>query len=184
MVSKVELDLLEEIEPPVPEESPVEVVTSVKQGRFRGFLARITKKQIIIASAIVVACSCIAGISLLIFSTGEKPPIENSMALTEVKSINNKIENFDSFMVDLNDGNGNYRVLVCDMVIEMDPDKKVAENKLEIRKKVYDALKDKARYMLTSTTSYIIIKKDVKDELDRKLGGGVREVYFTKFVLL
>jgi flagellar basal body-associated protein FliL len=66
----------------------------------------------------------------------------------------------------------------------MNPDKNISGNKSELRKKVYNALKNKGTNMLTSSRSYSTIKKEIQDELNGLLGGGIKEVYFTKFMVL
>ncbi len=181
MVRKVELDLMEVAGPAQPEESPAE--ETVKRKRFRELWKRVATKKIMIAAAAVIF-SGIVGISLLIFSTGEKTGLENSTALPEIGVARNNIENLEGFIVDINDEHGGYRVLVCDLAVEMAPNKSLSENRLLMRKKTYEALKNKGRYILKSASGYSVIKKEMKDELDRILGGGVKEVYFTKFVLL
>jgi flagellar basal body-associated protein FliL len=101
-----------------------------------------------------------------------------------VRSIPENIETLDNFIIDLKDEHGHYRVLVCDITLVMNPDKSISGNKMDARKKTYDALRNKGKYALISSQSYSIIRKELRDELDRLLGGGIKEVYFTKFVLL
>jgi flagellar basal body-associated protein FliL len=180
MVRKVELDLLEETDAPVPG-GPSDENEPEEKRRFQGFFARITRKKII-GAAIFFTVSCIVGVSLLVFSAGEKSRIDLGTPHTDVRLLRN-IENLDSFIIDLGDEHGNYRVLVCDIAIEMESDKRIVENKAEVRRKTYNALKSKSKYVL-NTAGYNTIKKEMRDELGRILGGGIREVYFTKFVLL
>jgi flagellar basal body-associated protein FliL len=101
-----------------------------------------------------------------------------------VRSIPENVATLDNFIIDLTDEQGHYRVLVCDITIVMNPDKNISANKLETRNKAYDALKNKGKYALISSKSYSIVRKEMRDELDRLLGGGIKEVYFTKFMLL
>jgi flagellar basal body-associated protein FliL len=180
MVSKVELDLLDETNTPITE-GPTDENEPAKKGRLQGFFAWMTRKKIICA-AILFAVSCVVGVSLLMFSAGEKSRVDLGTPRTDVSILHN-IENLDSFIIDLSDEHGNYRVLVCDIAIEMDSNKRIAENKAEIRKKTYNALKSKSMHVL-KTAGYNTIKKEMRDELNRILGGGIQEVYFTKFIIL
>lgn len=180
MVSKVELDVLEETDTPIAE-GPTDENEPAKKGRLQGFFAWMTRKKII-GAAILFGVSCIVGIFLLVFTAGEKPRVDLDTLHTDVKSLR-VIENLDSFIIDLSDEHGHYRVLVCDIAIEVDPGKGIGENKAEVRKKTYNALKSKSAFVL-KTAGYNSMKKEMRDELNRILGGGIREVYFTKFVIL
>ena len=120
----------------------------------------------------------------MIFPARDNSRIGIERELVEVRSIPENVETLDNFIIDLKDEQGNYRVLVCDITLVMNPDKSVSGNKLDARKKTYDALRNKGKYALVSSKSYSIIRKELRDELDRLLGGGIKEVYFTKFVLL
>ncbi len=180
MVRKVELDLLEETDVHIPEVLSDENEPA-KKGRLEGFLTGMSRKKII-GAAILFSVSGILGISLLMFSAGQKSPIDLSSSLIEAKVIRN-IENLDSFVIDLSDENGQYRVLVCDIAVEMNVDKRISDNKVEVRKRMYTALKSKSNYMLKAA-NYNTIKKEMRNELDKILGGGVKEVYFTKYILL
>ena len=81
----------------------------------------------------------------------------------------------DNFIVDLKDEQGHYRVLVCDITIVMNPDKNISANKLDERKKAYDALKNKGKYVLVLSKSYGIVEKEMRNELDRVMGGGIKK---------
>jgi len=182
MVRKVELDLFEEghlpgLDAPLKEEEPV------KNGKGWRSLKWLTKKKIILA-AILFFFSGIVGVSLLMFSEKKDTRVDHSAEFTEVRSIHENIENLDSFVIDLRDEHGNYRVLVCEIAIVVNKDKKISANKVEMRNMAYNALKKKGKYVLTSSKAYSAIKKELRDELDGLLGGGVKEVYFTKFILL
>ncbi|MGZ3634815.1 MAG: flagellar basal body-associated FliL family protein, partial [Syntrophales bacterium] len=127
---------------------------------------------------------CVIGVSLLIFPTKNDSYIDPAKEFAEVRSVQENIETLDNFIIDLTDEQGRYRVLVCDITLVMNPDKSISGNKLDARKKAYDALRNKGKYALTSSKSYGIVRKEMRDELDRLLGGGIKEVYFTKFILL
>jgi flagellar basal body-associated protein FliL len=181
MVRKVELDLLEEIDLHSPE-CPLEGEEGKRKIGWRSLKWLIRKK--FIAVSLLLAFSGIVGISLLIFPAGKDSGKNHGIEFTEVRSINDNVENLDSFFVDLKDEHGHYRVLVCDIAIMMNPDIKISGNKSELRKKVYNALKNKGTHVLTSSRAYSTIKKEIQDELNGLLGGGIKEVYFTKFMVL
>ena len=179
MVRKVELDLLEEIDLHGPEG---EGEAGKREQGWRLLRWLIRKK--FIAASLLLAFSGIVGIFLLIFPAGKDSGKNHGTEFTEVRSINDNVENLDSFFVDIKDEQGRYRVLVCDIAIMINPDKNISGNKSELRKKVYNVLKNKGTDALTSSRSYSTIKKEIQDELNGLLGGGIKEVYFTKFMVL
>ncbi|MEN6319165.1 MAG: flagellar basal body-associated FliL family protein [Syntrophaceae bacterium] len=182
MVRKVELDLLELDNLQNPEGPQKEGEPEENRRGWRRF-TWLTRKKIIIA-AILFTFSGIVGVSLLLSPGKKASHVDYSTELAEIKPLYENSEILDNFTIDLRDDNGQYRVLVCDIAIVLNPDKKISENKLEVRKKAYNALKNKGKYILTSSKAYRTIKKEMRDELDGLLGGGVKEVYFTKFILL
>ncbi len=181
MVRKVELDLLEEIDLHGPEGTLEE--GAGKRGKGLRLLRWVIRKKFIAASMLLVF-SVVVGISLLIFPAGKDSGKDQSIEFAEVRSINDNVENLENFFIDLKDENGHYRVLVCDIAIMMNPDKKISGDKSELRKKAYNALKNKGRHVLTSSRAFSTIKKEIQDELNGLLGGGIKEVYFTKFIVL
>lgn len=180
MVSKVELDLLEETDTPNAG-GPTDENEAAEKGKIQDFFARMPRRKIV-GGVILVAFACIVGVSLVVFSGGEQSRVSLDAPRADVTLLR-PIENLDSFIIDLSDEHGHYRVLVCDIAIEVEPGKKIGENKAEVRKKTYNALKSKSAYIL-KTAGYHTMKKEMRDELNRILGGGIQEVYFTKFVIL
>jgi flagellar basal body-associated protein FliL len=179
MVRKVDLDLLEELDIPGTE-GPLEERETA--GRKKGWKWLTGNK--LIATAILFSFFCVIGVSLMMFLISDKSHMNSERELVEVRPISENIEALDNFVIDLTDEQGHYRVLVCDITLVMNPDKSISGNKLDVRKKTYDALRTKGKYALISSKSYGIIRKELRDELDHLLGGGIKEVYFTKFVLL
>jgi flagellar basal body-associated protein FliL len=179
MVRKVDLDLLEEVDIPRADD-PHEGEEA--EGRKRGWKWMMKKKLIV--TAILFSFFCVICGSLMIFPAKDDSHIDSGKEFAEVRSIQENIETLDNFIIDLTDEQGRYRVLVCDITLVMNPDKSILGNKLDARKKTYDALRNKGKYVLISSKSYSIVRKEMRDELDRLLGGGIREIYFTKFMLL
>jgi flagellar basal body-associated protein FliL len=179
MVRKVDLDLLEELDFSGTGVPPGEGDTAgIKKG-----WKWLTRKKLVV-TVILFSFFCVIGVSLMMFPARNDSHIDPARELAEVRSTPENIETLDNFMIDLTDERGNYRVLVCDITIVMNPDKNISANKLDTRKKAYDALKIKGKYALISSKSYSIVRKEMRDELDRLFGGGIKEVYFTKFMLL
>ncbi|HVO65620.1 MAG TPA: flagellar basal body-associated FliL family protein [Syntrophales bacterium] len=137
-----------------------------------------------VAASLLAAFLGIAGVFLLIFSTEKDSGTNRGVELTDVRPIHDTIENLNNFLVDLKDERGHYRVLVCDIAIMMNPDKKISGDKSELRKKAYNTLKNRGAHVLTSSSAYSTIKKEIRDEFNGLVGGGIKEVYFTKFVIL
>ena len=179
MVRKVDIDILEELDIPRTE-GPHEGEEAA--GEKRGW-KWLTRKKLI-ATAILFTFFCVIGVSLMIIPARNDSRIDSERELVEVRSTPENIATLDNFIIDLTDEHGHYRVLVCDITIVMNPDKNISANRLDTRKKAYDALKNKGKYALISSKSYSIVRKEMRDELDRLLGGGIKEVYFTKFMLL
>ncbi len=179
MVRKVDLDLLDELDVPAAEEPHEEGETA---GRKKGW-KWLTRKKLIV-TAVLFTFLCVIGVSFMIFPARNDSHIDSGRELAEARPIPENVETLDNFIIDLTDEQGHYRVLVCDITLVMNPDKNISANKLDTRKKAYDALKNKGKYALISSKSYSIVKKEMRDELDRVLGGGIKEVYFTRFMLL
>ncbi|HUH65039.1 MAG TPA: flagellar basal body-associated FliL family protein [Syntrophales bacterium] len=177
MVRKVELDLLEEAGA-TGEDAPL-AESDAKRKDWRRWFAG---KRLVVTAA-VLGFLCIIGVSLLFLLPGRGAHIESGESV-EMASVRDNVETLNNFIIDLADEHGRYRILVCDMTLVLNEDKNISADKMETRRKTYEALKVKARYALISSKSYSIIKQEMRDEMDRVLGGGVKEVYFTKFMLL
>ncbi|HEX7534169.1 MAG TPA: hypothetical protein VF343_02855 [Syntrophales bacterium] len=136
------------------------------------------RKKLIVTALLLVFC--VIGVSLMRFPTRNDSHIDSGRELVEVRSIPENIETLDNFIIDLKDEQGHYRVLVCDITIVMNPDKNISTNKLDTRKKAYDALKNKGKYAPVSSKSYTIVRKEMRDELGRPLDRAIKEVYFYK----
>lgn len=93
---------------------------------------------------------------------------------------------FDHFTIDLQDPQGNYRLLICDVVLELNrPDSMTEERKVAIRKTIYETARRKSPDLLGSSQAYRVFKRQIGTELGNLLGPEtIREVYVTKFVLL
>ncbi len=93
---------------------------------------------------------------------------------------------FDHFTIDLQDPQGNYRLLICDVVLELNrPDSMTEERKVAIRKTIYETARKKSFDLLGSSQAHRVFKRQIGTELGNLLGPeAIRELYVTKFVLL
>lgn len=93
---------------------------------------------------------------------------------------------FENFTIDLKDPQGNYKLLICDVVLELNrPDVMTEEKKVVIRKTIYEAARNKSPDLLSSSQAHRVFKRQISSELGSLMGQEViRDVYVTKFVLL
>jgi flagellar basal body-associated protein FliL len=92
-------------------------------------IVKIADEKKIILAAILFFFSGIVGVSLLMFSVKKDARVDHSTEFTEVRSIHENIENLDSFVIDLRDEHGNYRVLICEITVVVNQDKKFQQTK-------------------------------------------------------
>jgi flagellar basal body-associated protein FliL len=93
---------------------------------------------------------------------------------------------FDNFTIDLKDPQGHYRLLICDVVLELNrPDVMTEERKVVIRKTIYETARKKSPDLLNSSQAHRVFKRQIGTELSSLMGTeSIREVYVTRFVLL
>jgi len=73
------------------------------------------------------------------------------------------------------------KILVCDMALELRQDMKLTKNRVDLRKAIYDICLKISD--IPGTRRFL--KKEIKTCLNEFMGGNIiRQVYFTKFVLL
>ncbi|MBW2569457.1 MAG: flagellar basal body-associated FliL family protein [Deltaproteobacteria bacterium] len=90
-------------------------------------------------------------------------------------------ECFNDFIVYLKDDRGKDRVLICDVVVELNQKMELSQKKIELRKNIYNTLK--------KLSGFSEIKRELKEEIKSSLNKFmddeiIKDVYFTKFVLL
>jgi len=93
---------------------------------------------------------------------------------------------FENFTIDLKDPQGKYKLLICDVVLELNrPDVMTEEKKVVIRKTIYETARKKSPDLLSSSQAHRVFKRQISSELNSLMGQEViRDVYVTKFVLL
>ena len=93
------------------------------------------------------------------------------------------LEHFNNFAVDYRDDRGNYKVLRCDIALELTQSAKLED--VAIRKVIYRTLQAKTIESLTVAKGKKALKEELKAELDQAIGPrAVKQVYFTRFTLL
>lgn len=94
---------------------------------------------------------------------------------------------FKDFMINLKDKTSRSRILMCDVVFDLNDEKNMAqlENNRDIRNVIYQTAKGKNAVVLKSIEERKRLKKEISQELDKMLGDGiVKNVYFTNFVIM
>ena len=109
-------------------------------------------------------------------------------------------EYFNGFIVHIKRGDFHHRILVCDVVIELNQGMKLPQERIELRKIIYNTLKE----LLKIPSSPLFqrgargdfhpldlyeIRRSLKEEIKIRLNNFMNDkiikgVYFTKFVLL
>lgn len=88
---------------------------------------------------------------------------------------------FNNFMIFQTDAHARNRVLVCDVVIELNPGARLSKDNIELRKSIYNILN--SRLNLTELRKQS--KNKIKTVLNNFMGAEIiKDVYFTKIVLL
>ncbi|MBP9019988.1 MAG: flagellar basal body-associated FliL family protein [Syntrophobacterales bacterium] len=181
MAEKAELDILEidlpEKEEPQGEDAPPEDESGSggeKKHPFR-----------VAALVLLVLVVCAAALAWLYFGDGsvgsgaKKPP---PAATSEGNFVS-----LEKFAVNIKDDKGNYRVLVCDVTLELNSGGDTAREKiLDLRKAVYRTIRSSGSTVLQDLLkARRQLLKDIEKEANGVLGeGAVRQVYFTKYTLL
>ncbi len=91
------------------------------------------------------------------------------------------------FILTLKDDKGNGRVMMCDLTFELYDGQEVRfkKNILEIRKIIYEKVRQKQVFSLLLPERKIALKEELNAELGNLLGKDVvKAIYFSKFVIL
>ena len=96
-------------------------------------------------------------------------------------SMEEQFEYFNYFIVYLKDDHRKNRVLTCDVVIELNQGMKLPQKRIELRKIIYNTLKKLSGLPETKRGLKEKIKSSLNNFMDDEI---IKDVYFTKFVLL
>jgi len=116
-------------------------------------------------------------------TAGEKSALGDSGGSSDGGNISGgeRFERFDDFTVPLKDVHGGDRILVCTMIVELHRGANLPEERCGLRKIIYGTLKERSG----ATDMKKGLRKVIKERLNIALQGHtIRNVYFTKFVLL
>ena len=183
MVRKVKLDLLE-VDPQALKSGDITTdhEATSEEGRPRG-LRRRFGRWAIIGSLIFLVFSI--GLTVWYQTAKTKPQGAESTMPAPNLATGDALEHFHNFAIDFKDGQGNYKVLLCDVALELNKGVKLSREPADIRKVIYKTLQAKTIESLTAGKGKKALKKELESELDRILGGqAVKQVYFTRFTLL
>ena len=93
-------------------------------------------------------------------------------------------EYFKDFLIQVKDDTNN-GVLVCNVVLELRPGKKLTQDRFELRKIIYRTSKDLKIRFSSLLNARERLKKEIKERLNRFAGNDViLDVYITKFIIL
>jgi flagellar basal body-associated protein FliL len=203
-MQKAKLDILENLPDieitdasvEIGEASGVELPTGGERWAFN--------KLILIGAPLLIAVLLVSG--MLWFYLGKKvitqqgPPVkvlaqkkEKNEAAGKVAPLvaveSGKINKvfFKDFVIDLKDKAGKSRILMCDVVLDVNEEKKIAqmEGGQNVRNLIYQTAKVKNVVALKSLEERKRLKKELSVELNKIFGNGtVKNVYFTSFIIM
>jgi flagellar basal body-associated protein FliL len=117
---------------------------------------------------------------------GNEAMARTDMSLPAAKSVKiNKIS-FNDFIINLKDKAGRSRILLCDVVLDVD-EKNIAQlgRGQNVRNLIYQTARGKNTVALKSLDERKRLKNELAVELNKMFGEGiVRNVYFTSFIIM
>jgi flagellar basal body-associated protein FliL len=94
---------------------------------------------------------------------------------------------FNDFIIDLKDKAGKSKILMCDVVLDVNEEKNIArlERGQNVRNLIYQTAKGKNAVDLRSLEERKRLKKEIAVELNKIFGEDiVKNVYFTSFLII
>ncbi|MFB3925556.1 MAG: flagellar basal body-associated protein FliL [Syntrophales bacterium] len=181
MVRKVNLDILEvdlqQTGAEAPREEPVPEVRETAPPQKWGRLG----KALVISSSLFLLLSI--GLTVW-FQVHKKPGVQES-EMQKSAILSDGLEYMERFAIDLKDDRGNFKVLLCDIALELNQGASITKEKTDIRRTIYRTLKSKNIDKLILPKAKKGLKKEIESELEKVLGGKiVKQVYFTRFTVL
>jgi flagellar basal body-associated protein FliL len=200
-VQKAKLDILENL-------PDIEIAdTSVEPGDASGAEVPVTgekwavRKILLIGAPLLIVFLLISG--TLWFYLGKKvipahkPPVAalvqkkeaagKAAPLVTSESVKINKAYFKDFVIDLKDKAGKSRILICDVVLDVNEEKSIEELERgqNVRNLIYQTAKGKNAVALKSMEERKRLKKELSMELNKMFGEGiVKNVYFTSFIIL
>ncbi len=187
MVKKVTLDTMEieELEIPLPARTlPAEGEDGKIPGRWS------TSKWLWIAALVLVMLIAAGGVSYW-WKGAPKTALRlpGNEALLATSSLQRKplTAEVNDFVITINDDRGKCLVMTCDLTFELSPGQDVIlqQNIAEVRKIIYDTLKRKSIVFPLEPRIKSVLKEEINKSVSGFLGGdGIKNIYFTKFVVI
>ena len=186
MVKKVTLDTLEieELEIPLPARTPP---AEEEYGKISG--RWLTSKWLWVAALVLVMLIAAGGVSYWWKGAhktapglpGNEAPLATSL---QRKPLTAEV---NDFVITTNDDRGKCLVMTCDLTFELSPGQDVIlqQNIAEVRKIIYDTLKRKSIVFPLEPRIKSVLKEEINKSVSGFLGGdGIKNIYFTKFVVI
>jgi flagellar basal body-associated protein FliL len=126
-------------------------------------------------------------VAALVQKTEKKEAAGNAAPLVAVESVKINKVYFKDFVIDLKDKAGKSRILMCDVVLDVNEEKNIAELERgqNVRNLIYQTAKGKNAVALKSMEERKRLKKELSVELNKMFGEGIiKNVYFTSFIIL
>jgi flagellar basal body-associated protein FliL len=183
MKEKVELDILELDLPKEADSSPDGATSLTENGEPDATKQSRLKKTLPVFLFLVL---CMAGVLCWIYFGGDWAGEDGKKNFTEVAP-GERFVSLEHFAVNIKDGQGNYRVLLCDVTVELNGSGAAVQDKtLELRKIVYRSIRNRGLEVIQKTPKISSrLVKEMENELNGILGEGVvKQIYFTKYTLL
>jgi len=183
MPEKVVVDILEPESPPTVAEGDATPEESVSDGGGTWRMEKLAAAGFLIL-LVVSICSFVLWEHLRDAPAAKTTPPEKASGVGA--AVPPKFADLEGFVVDVRDGEGNIRILLCGLALEMEGVQPTSANTgAEIRLAVYEALRSSNVETLMTSDGKNGLKKEIAETLAKKFGGaGIRDVYFTKFVVL
>ncbi len=184
MKDKAELDVLEieHGDDTIPKEDGAESppVQAEREPLRQG--GRLWKKAALI---VLLVLALAAALSLWLYSGKEKTEKARGKPPAGSAPVAGPFVSLEKFAVNLKDAQGNYRVLACDVTLEMSRDGLASDRTTELRKIVYRTIREQGARILSEPRSLKPLAKEIEKRVNDALGeGSVRQAYITKFTLL
>ncbi len=107
-------------------------------------------------------------------------------ASAPVSAVPIRAAEMEGFVVDMMDGKGTSRIVLCGLALDMDGQQAALFSRdMECRRIIYETLRSRKVESLMTSEGRNTVKKEIRELLMKRTGiPEIRDVYFTKFVVL
>ena len=190
MIEKVKLDLLTDLEATTTVEAVADVekeASEIQEKPARWYTSRQFLLLMLLGVAIAAISLSVLGTFLWINDQKEKAAARQRKEAEAQLAKTPTVVNLNDFMINIKDGKGNLRILVCDVALQFAPNRAGADmdKRVDIRNIIYVLAKGRKTDWWQSTEESQNLKKEINSQLNALLGAGaVTEVNFTKLEVL